>query len=192
MLQQGINQINTQMTKIAFDDVFGKKSLAIQPEQCNELIQRKMTELQKIQQEEKDRKGQIQKANGEKFLSENAKKPGIMTTASGLQYEILLPGTGTLHPNASDTVVVDYAGTLIDGKEFDNSFKRGQPAEFPLNQVIRGWTEVLQLMTQGAKWKVYIPYNLAYGEQGREPTIPGYAPLIFEISLREIKPAAQQ
>ncbi len=122
---------------------------------------------------------------GRAFLRENAKRPGVKTTASGLQYEVLHEGTGA-QPTANDTVKVHYAGTLIDGKEFDNSYKRGEPIEFPLNRVIKGWTEGLQLMREGGKYKLFIPYELGYGERGAGNNIPPYATLIFEIELIKV------
>lgn len=122
---------------------------------------------------------------GRAFLRENAKRPGVKTTASGLQYEVIHEGTGA-KPTANDVVKVHYAGTLIDGKEFDNSYKRGEPIEFPLNRVIKGWTEGLQLMREGGKYKLYIPYELGYGERGAGNDIPPYATLIFEIELIKV------
>jgi len=127
--------------------------------------------------------GNIEK--GEAFLVENAERDGVMVTASGLQYEELKAGTGAT-PTATSTVVTHYRGTLIDGTQFDSSYDRGQPAEFPVNGVIAGWTEALQLMKTGAKWKLFIPQNLAYGPQGNQG-IPGGSALIFEIELLEIK-----
>lgn len=122
---------------------------------------------------------------GEAFLAENAKRDGIQVTESGLQYEILTEGTGEI-PTAAATVRTHYAGTLIDGTEFDSSYKRGQPAEFPVNGVIAGWTEALQLMPVGSKWKLYIPYQLAYGERGAGGDIGPYQALIFDIELLDI------
>jgi len=124
-------------------------------------------------------------AAGEAFLAKNAKRDGVHVTASGLQYEELKKGTGAT-PKATNTVVTHYRGTLIDGTEFDSSYKRGEPAEFPVNRVIPGWTEALQLMKTGAKWKLYIPQELAYGPEGNQG-IPGGSALIFEIELLEIK-----
>ncbi|MBK8816020.1 MAG: FKBP-type peptidyl-prolyl cis-trans isomerase [Methylococcaceae bacterium] len=126
------------------------------------------------------------KAAGEKFLAENAKKPAIKSTSSGLQYEVLTPGTGKVNPKATDTVTVHYKGTSIDGKEFDSSYSRGEPTSFPLNGVIPGWTEGLQLMTEGAKYKFYIPSALAYGENGAGGAIGPNETLIFEVELLKI------
>jgi FKBP-type peptidyl-prolyl cis-trans isomerase len=119
------------------------------------------------------------------FLAENKKKQGIITTASGLQYEVITQGTGP-KPAVSDTVVCNYKGTFINGTEFDNSYSRGTPAEFPLNRVIKGWTEVLQLMPTGSKYKVYVPYQLGYGASDYNG-IPGGSLLIFDIELLSIK-----
>lgn len=125
---------------------------------------------------------------GIKWLQENGKKEGVTTTASGLEYEVLLEGTGA-KPTAADRVRVHYTGTLLDGKVFDSSVQRGEPIVFPLSGVIKGWTEGIQLMSVGSKYKFYIPYNLAYGERG-EPRagIKPYATLIFEVELLEINP----
>jgi FKBP-type peptidyl-prolyl cis-trans isomerase len=126
------------------------------------------------------------KSAGAQFLEENAKKEGVVTTASGLQYRVLHEGYGT-QPKASETVRVHYRGTLIDGTEFDSSYKRGQPISFRLNQVIAGWTEGLQLMKTGARHELYIPYHLAYGERGAGNVIPPFAALIFEVELLEVQ-----
>jgi FKBP-type peptidyl-prolyl cis-trans isomerase len=124
------------------------------------------------------------KDKGEKFLEQNKKKPGVQTTADGLQYQILKPGAG-VSPKATDSVTVNYRGTLIDGTEFDSSYKRGEPAKFPVNGVIRGWTEALLLMKPGAKFKLWIPAPLAYGERG-QPGIPAESALIFEVELVKV------
>ncbi len=141
----------------------------------------------KIKQKKESEAGQNQ-AEGEQFLRENAKKSGIITTASGLQYEIIQPGTGP-KPTLTDTVVCHYTGTLLNGTVFDSSYKRNSPASFPVNGVIKGWTEALQLMETGAKWKLYIPSNLAYGARGAGNAIGPGATLVFEIELLEIKTA---
>ena len=119
---------------------------------------------------------------GEAFLAENEKKEGVLTLPSGLQYQVVDAGTGDT-PVATDTVVTHYRGTLIDGKEFDSSHRRGEPASFPVNRVIAGWTEALQLMQVGAKWELFIPPNLAYGERGAGREIGPNSTLIFEIEL---------
>ncbi len=123
---------------------------------------------------------------GQAFLAANAKKEGVVTTASGLQYKVLEAGTG-LRPKATDTVNVHYRGTFIDGKTFDSSYDRGEPISFPLNRVIAGWTEGVQLMPVGSKYEFYIPYKLAYGERGAGGAIPGYATLIFQVELLAIE-----
>jgi FKBP-type peptidyl-prolyl cis-trans isomerase len=126
------------------------------------------------------------KVKGEKFLAENAKKDGVTTTASGLQYEVLKMGDGA-KPKATDKVKVHYRGTTLDGKEFDSSYKRGQPISFPLNGVIKGWTEGVQLMPVGSKFKFYIPAGLAYGERGAGAAIAPNSTLIFEVELLGIE-----
>ena len=125
-------------------------------------------------------------AKGEKFLQDNAAKEGVVTTASGLQYKILTPGTGK-SPKATDTVLVHYAGTLISGTEFDSSYKRKEPIEFPLNHVIAGWTEGVQLMSEGAKFRFFIPSKLAYGTRGAGRDIGPNEALIFEVELLKVK-----
>ncbi|MEW6992835.1 FKBP-type peptidyl-prolyl cis-trans isomerase [Colwelliaceae bacterium MEBiC 14330] len=125
-------------------------------------------------------------AEGEKFLAENAKRDEVTVTESGLQYEVISTGEGE-KPSAESTVSVHYHGTFPNGDVFDSSVERGQPAEFPVNGVIPGWTEALQLMTEGSKWKLTIPYNLAYGERGSQGAIPPYATLVFDVELLSIK-----
>jgi FKBP-type peptidyl-prolyl cis-trans isomerase FklB len=122
---------------------------------------------------------------GEKFLQENKKRSGVITTASGLEYEVLKQGTGP-KPAAEDSVVCHYKGSLLDGTVFDDSYSRGEPVTFQLNQVIKGWTEALQLMPVGSKYKLFIPYQLAYGTQDNGP-IPGGSVLIFEVELLDVK-----
>jgi FKBP-type peptidyl-prolyl cis-trans isomerase FkpA len=123
---------------------------------------------------------------GQRFLKENTSKPGVKTTASGLQYKVLTEGTGK-SPKATDVVVVNYRGTLINGKEFDSSYKSGKPIEFPLNRVIPGWTEGVQLMKEGAKYEFYIPPQLAYGSRGAGGVIGPDETLIFEVELLKVK-----
>lgn len=127
-------------------------------------------------------------AEGKKFLAENAKREGVQVTASGIQYEVIVEADGE-KPLGTDTVTVHYAGSFLNGEQFDSSIDRGEPAVFPLNRVIRGWTEGVQLMSVGSKYKFYIPSDLAYGPQGKPPTIPGNSVLQFEIELLDIKKA---
>jgi FKBP-type peptidyl-prolyl cis-trans isomerase FklB len=141
------------------------------------------------QAEAKKKLGEENAAEGKKFLEENKTKPGVKTTASGLQYKVLKEGSGA-SPKATDTVKVNYRGTTIDGKEFDSSYKRGEPASFPVNRVIKGWTEALQLMKPGSKYQLFVPADLAYGERGAGPDIGPNATLLFDVELIEIVPPA--
>ena len=174
--QQGIKNLNTSLIAKAISDVQLNKKILLSEEQANECIMFFVNPNLKQTIEE-----------GKKFLAQNKTKAGVKSTPSGLQYEVLKDAQGA-KPKIVDTVVVNYVGTLTNGTEFDNSYKRGQPIEFPLNGVIKGWTEALQLMPVGSKYKLYIPYNLGYGLNGSGP-IPGGAPLIFEVELLNIKPA---
>jgi FKBP-type peptidyl-prolyl cis-trans isomerase len=174
---QGVEKINVDMVKKAYDDVYNNKTLLIPEDQSNMTIQQKLQQFM-IQ------KASAAKEAGEKFLEANKKRPGVITLPSGLQYEIITKGTGAV-PAATDTVKANYIGSLIDGKEFDNSYKRGQSLTIPVSGVIRGWVEALQLMPVGSKWKLFIPSDLGYGDRGAGP-IPGGAALIFEIELVDI------
>jgi FKBP-type peptidyl-prolyl cis-trans isomerase FklB len=166
------------------DAMSGKKPLLNDQE-----VKEAMMSLEKDMQEKQAAAGQKNAAEGEKFLAENKTKPGVKTTASGLQYKVEKEGNGA-QPKASDTVTVNYRGTLINGTEFDSSYKRGQPATFPVSGVIKGWTEALQLMKAGAKYQLFIPANLAYGERGAGHDIGPNSTLIFDVELMEVKPAA--
>merc|ERR1719238_665489 len=126
-------------------------------------------------------------AEGEKFLKENKDKPGVITLPSGLQYKVLREGSGEFHPKAGTSCSCHYEGTLIDGTEFDSSYARGSPTSFAPNQVIKGWTEAMQLMVEGDKWEMYIPSDLAYGESGSPPKIPGGSALVFRMEILKIK-----
>jgi len=144
------------------------------------------TELRKKQEETMKAAGEANKKQGDEFLAANKAKEGVVTLPSGLQYKIVTSGTGP-KPTAADTVVCNYRGTLIDGTEFDSSYKRGQPATFPVGQVIKGWTEALQLMPVGSKWQLFIPADLAYGERSPSPVIGVNSTLIFDIELLSIQ-----
>jgi FKBP-type peptidyl-prolyl cis-trans isomerase len=176
--QQGVKNLNTTTLSKAVSDVLAGKKPILNENQCNSII---MTYMQKNEEE----KSRPNIEAGQKFLAQNKTKPNIKTTASGLQYEVIIQGNGP-KPLATDTVVVNYRGTLINGTEFDNSYQRGEPISFPLNRVIPGWTEGLQLMPVGSKYKLYIPHQLGYGLNGAG-SIPGGSTLIFEVELLSIK-----
>ena len=142
--------------------------------------------VSKILQEQEQAAAKEASAEGEKFLADNAQRDEVHVTESGLQYEVITTGEGE-KPAAESTVSVHYHGTFANGDVFDSSVERGQPAEFPVNGVIAGWTEALQLMTEGSKWKLTIPYDLAYGERGSQGAIPPYATLVFDVELLSIK-----
>lgn len=156
--------------------------------QTQEVMKQFQQTLAAKQQEKAQRDGAVNKAKGDKFLAENKTKPGVQTTASGLQYIVMKEGTGA-KPKADQIVKCHYHGTFLDGKVFDSSIDRGQPVEFPLNKVIPGWTEGLQLMKIGAKYKFYIPGELAYGLRGAPPQIGPNETLVFDVELIEIKDA---
>jgi FKBP-type peptidyl-prolyl cis-trans isomerase len=177
---QGITKVNAQLLGKGFSDVIGGTPL-MTAETANDLVRREMQKMNisKI-------KPTIDE--GQKFLAENRKKPGIKETASGLQYEVITMGTGA-RPADTSTVKVHYEGFLLNAKRpFDSSRERGEPVSFPLNQVIKGWTEGVQLMPVGSKFKFYIPYQLGYGEQGSRDVIPGGSMLIFDVELIDIVP----
>ena len=172
MVAQGVKDAYAGKTKLSDEEI--RTTLA----DLNKELQGKENERMKILSEKN-------KKEGEEFLSKNAKASGVVKLPSGLQYKVLKEGTGTI-PKVTDTVVVHYKGTLLDGTEFDSSFKRNQPAEFKANAVIPGWTEILQKMKTGSKYTVFIPSQLAYGERGSGPIGPNAA-LIFDIELIAIK-----
>jgi FKBP-type peptidyl-prolyl cis-trans isomerase FklB len=176
--QQGIKKINAAMVAKAIDDVMNNRATSLDESQSNHAL---ITYMNKIQA--KKSKGAIEE--GEKFLQENKKRPEVKSTASGLQYEVIKKGSGTM-PQLQDSVVCNYSGKLINGTVFDDSYSRGEPITFRLDQVIKGWTEALQLMPIGSKYKLYIPYELAYGIRDNGP-IPGGSMLIFEVELLDIK-----
>jgi len=175
---RGVTSLNYSLISKAMNDVLSGGTVILSPEKCQEVIYGFLSGIEK-----KKFEGSIAAASN--FLAENKKKPGITTLPSGLQYEIITPATGA-KPVATDEVTVHYKGTLTDGKQFDSSLDRGEPTTFTLNQVIPGWTEGLQQMSVGSKYRFFIPYSLGYGERGAGKDIPPYSTLIFEVELIKI------
>ena len=175
MKSQNIKNVNYKMLNSAIESTLTDKPCLIDANVANQI-------MGKMAQEKTMKMASGEKVKSQKFLDENKKRAGVMTTASGLQYEIITKGTGAI-PKRSDTVVAHYAGSLYSGKEFDNSYKRGEPLTIPVAGVIPGWTEALQMMPVGSKWKLYIPSNLGYGDNGAGQDIPGGAALVFEVEL---------
>ncbi len=175
---QGLSDINTNLLLAGINETLKGGKTAMSPEEANQYIGQYFQKQASV-------KGEANLKTGEKFLEENKKRPTVTTTASGLQYEVVKMGEG---PKPADTsrVKTHYHGTLIDGTVFDSSVERGEPVEFPVNGVIKGWQEALQLMPVGSKFKLYIPSNLAYGERAAGPSIGPNSALIFEVELLEI------
>lgn len=188
---QQLRQMNLKDTLVVEDfaaavkDMVNGNAPQVNPAEAQQILNDFFTELESKQRAAAAEAGKAAREAGEKFLAENAKKLGVTVTASGLQYEVLTEGTGR-QPKASDTVRCHYHGTLIDGTVFDSSVLRNEPCEFGLRQVIAGWTEGVQLMKEGAKYRFFIPYNLAYGERGAGQDIPPYSALIFDVELIKV------
>ena len=182
----GAKELNIDDFAQAIKDVISGSELKIDNAEAQTLVQNFFQEQEAKQQAAAAEAGKAAKAAGEAFLTENAKKDGVVTLPSGLQYQVLKEGNGK-KPSATDQVVCHYEGTLIDGTVFDSSYKRNEPATFGLNQVIAGWTEGVQLMSEGAKYRFFIPYNLAYGERGAGAQIPPFAALVFDVELIQVK-----
>ena len=176
----GIEDFSVEDFSQSVSDILSGKTPAMTSREAQELLSEYFQKKQKEQ-------AQKAIAEGRDFLEANAKREGVVQTKSGLQYEVLSEGKGERSPKATDTVLCLYEGRLVSGKVFDSSYERNQPAEFGLNQVIPGWTEGLQLMSEGAKYRFYIPYLLGYGEQGAGPSIPPYSTLIFDVELIKVK-----
>lgn len=174
----GIEDFSVEDFAQSIKDVMDDKETAMTSQEAQTLLNTYFQEKQKAESAKAI-------SEGKAFLEENAKKEGVVTTKSGLQYEILTEGTGK-QPKATDTVRCHYEGSLINGSVFDSSYKRGEPAEFGLSQVIPGWTEGVQLMKEGAKFRFYIPYVLGYGENGAGSSIPPYSTLIFDVELIKV------
>ncbi len=182
----GAKELNIDDFAQAIKDVISGSELKVDNAEAQTLVQNFFQEQEAKQQAAAAEAGKVAKAAGEAFLAENGKKDGVVTLPSGLQYQVLKEGDGK-KPSATDQVVCHYEGTLIDGTVFDSSYQRNQPATFGLNQVIPGWTEGVQLMQEGAKYRFFIPYNLAYGERGAGAQIPPFAALVFDVELIEVK-----
>lgn len=176
----GIEDFSVEDFSQSVSDVLADKTPAMTSREAQELLNDYFQKKQREQAEKAIAEGKV-------FLEANARKEGVTQTKSGLQYEVLSQGKGGKSPKATDTVVCHYEGRLVSGKVFDSSYERNQPAEFALNQVIPGWTEGLQLMAEGDKYRFYIPYLLGYGEQGAGPSIPPYSTLVFDVELIGVK-----
>ena len=183
--QMGAADLNIDDFAQAIKDVIAG-DLKLGDAEAQQIVQEFFAKQEEKQKAEAAEKGKAAKQEGEKFLAENGKKEGVITTASGLQYQVLREGNGQ-SPKATDTVECHYEGTLIDGTKFDSSYDRGQTATFPLNQVIAGWTEGLQLMKEGGKYRFFIPYELGYGERGAGASIPPFSALVFDVELVSVK-----
>ncbi len=185
LMDMGAQELNIDDFAQAIKDILAGKKPLIAAGEAQTLVQNFFQEQEKKQRAAAAERGKAAREVGEKYLEENAKKEGVVTLPSGLQYQVLKEGNGK-KPSAKDTVKCHYEGFLIDGTVFDSSVQRGEPATFPLQQVIAGWTEGLQLMQEGAKYRFFIPYRLAYGEGGAGQMIPPFATLIFDVELIEV------
>lgn len=185
LADMGADELNIDDFAKAIKDVIGGAELEISDSEAQGIVQQFFQKQEMKQRSQAAVKHKEIKEEGEKYLAENAEKEGVVTLPSGLQYQVLSEGNGKT-PKATDQVKCHYEGMLIDGKMFDSSVQRGEPATFPLNQVIAGWTEGLQLMKEGAKYRFFIPYTLGYGERGAGANIPPFATLIFDVELIEV------
>ena len=186
LLQMGAENLNIDDFAQAIKDVIAGNEPKVSNTEAQTIVQEFFQKQEEKQRAAAAERFKGTREEGEKYLAENAKKDGVITLPSGLQYQVLKEGNGR-KPKATDTVKCHYEGMLVDGTMFDSSIQRGEPAEFPLNGVIRGWTEGLQLMQEGAKYRFFIPYHLGYGEQGAGGAIPPFAALIFDVELIEVK-----
>ena len=202
-LKRGLYDVDLDVLNGAIKDVLAGKEPKLTEAQAREIMTSYNKELMTKREEERKKLADKNKKDGDSFLAENKKKPGVKAqeiklpdgTSAEMQYKVIAEGTGE-SPKSNDVVTVKYRGTLINGKEFDNSAKRPEPTEFPVNRVVRGWTEALQMMKVGSKWELYLPASLAYGDFGHGPDIEAGATLIFEMELLGVKappaPAPQQ
>ena len=185
LTNMGGQELNIDDFAQAVKDVLGGKELKIKSSEAQMIVQEFFAAQEQKINKQREEAGKMAKEAGEKYLAENAKKDGVVVLPSGLQYLVLKEGNGK-KPSAKDSVKCHYEGFLIDGTVFDSSVQRGEPAVFGLQQVIAGWTEGLQLMQEGAKYRFFIPYRLAYGEGGAGGSIPPYAALIFDVELIQV------
>jgi FKBP-type peptidyl-prolyl cis-trans isomerase FklB len=185
LAQMGAGKLNIDDFAAAIKDVIAGNELKVSNQEAQTIVQDYFAKQEEKINAERAEKGKAAKEEGEKYLADNAKKDGVNTLPSGLQYQVLKEGNGK-KPTAKDSVKCHYEGFLIDGTVFDSSVQRGEPAVFGLQQVIAGWTEGLQLMQEGAKYRFFIPYKLAYGEGGAGAAIPPYAALIFDVELIQV------
>ena len=185
LANMGGQELNIDDFAQAVKDVLAGNELKIKSSEAQQIVQNFFAEQEKKINQQRQEAGKMAKEAGEKYLAENSKKKGVITLPSGLQYQVLKEGNGK-KPSAKDSVKCHYEGFLIDGTVFDSSVQRGEPAVFGLQQVIAGWTEGLQLMQEGAKYRFFIPYRLAYGEGGAGGSIPPYAALIFDVELIQV------
>lgn len=181
----GAGNLNIDDFAQAIKDVIAGNDLKVSNQEAQTLVNDFFAQQEAKQKEAAAEAGKVAKAVGEDFLAENAKKDGVTVLPSGLQYEVIKEGNGK-KPGATSQVKCHYEGTLVDGTKFDSSYDRGEPATFGLNQVIPGWTEGVQLMGEGAKYRFFIPYNLGYGERGAGASIPPFAALVFIVELIEV------
>lgn len=185
LAQMGAEELNADDFAAAVKDVLAGREPKISQQEARNLIQQFVEKQEEKQRKTAEEKGKTAKADGEKYLADNAAKEGVITLPSGLQYQVIKEGNGK-KPKATDKVKCHYEGMLVDGTLFDSSIQRGEPATFPLNQVIAGWTEGLQLMHEGAKYRFFIPYQLGYGERGAGASIPPFSALVFDVELLEV------
>ena len=183
--QMGAGELNIDDFAQSIKDVIAGEKLKVSDSEAQTIVQDFFKKQEEKQRAAAAEAGKAAREAGEKYLAENAKKEGVVTLPSGLQYKVLTEGNGK-KPKATDKVKCHYEGMLIDGTLFDSSIQRGEPATFPLNGVIAGWTEGLQLMAEGSKYRLFIPYNLGYGERGAGASIPPYAALVFDVELIEV------
>lgn len=185
MISSGVKEVSFEDFTAGLKAVLTGQTPAVPFEEAAKLLDKYFAEIEARQKSEAAAMGAAMKKEGEEFLAANSRKEGVVTLPSGLQYRVVKEGSGK-KPGASDRVRCHYSGKFVDGTEFDSSYKRNEPAVFGVNQVIPGWTEALQLMSEGSEWELYIPYNLGYGEHGAPGAIPPYSTLVFKVELIEV------